>query len=113
MTEGTEAAVEGKNTPEQIKFITEARALQDKNAKLTIRLTLASAFHTMWVKAFDALLHHGVNVRSIPEYNDHARLDRALEVGVEHDGGSRVMDYIKRVENGLRAAIARKGFKQV
>lgn len=102
-----------KNTPEQIRFITEQAALQKKNDTLVTRLTLASAFHTMWVKAFDALLYHGVNVRKLPEYNDHAVLDRALEVGIEHGGDSRVMEYIKRVESGIRAAIRRKGIKEV
>lgn len=102
-----------KHTPEEYRLIKAGRILVTENATLATKLTIASAFQSMWIKAYDALLHHGINMRDLPEYHDNAALERALEVGIETEGGSRVLDYIKRVANAIDARVRRKGFREV
>lgn len=103
-----------KHTAQERRYVQEARALTEANKGLTNKLTIASAFTSMWIKAYDALRHHSVDMRELPEYSDHAALDRALEVGVENvEGSGRVMAYITRVCNGIDAAVRRKGFRKV
>lgn len=103
-----------KHSAAELRYIQEARALTVENAGLTHKLSIAAAFMSMWIKAYDALKHHSVDMRELPEYSDHAALDRALEVGVENvEGSGRVMAYITRVCNGIDAAVRRKGFREV
>lgn len=101
-----------KTNAEQQRFIDEQAKLIAANRILSIRLRLSIAFHTMWIKAFDALLQHQVNVRSLPAYKDSTMLDRALDGDVAA-GESSIMEYIKRVENEVTAAVRRKQFRKV
>jgi hypothetical protein len=101
-----------KTSPQQQKFIDEQAAIVKANRLLTIRLALAQAFHSMWIRAYDALLHHQVNVRDLPEYKDSKLLDKALESDLEKGQGL-IVDYLKKVESGINAAVRRKSFRKV
>jgi hypothetical protein len=83
-----------------------------ENRLLQIRLNLAQAFIGLWRRAYDALLVHGVNVRALPEFDETAKLDAAIEGGIEH-GQEGVMRYLETVEGGLKAAIRRKQFGRI
>ena len=78
----------------------------------SVRLTMAQAFGQLMVKAFDALLHHGVNYRNLPEYKDEALLDEAKTLPLQR-GFASYMRWMERVENGLAAAVRRKTFRDV
>lgn len=88
--------------------------LVQENRILQVRLTLAQAFLGMMHTAYDALLHHSINYRNLPEYSDSTLLDKALGNGVSvEEGKGGVMGYIERVTNGIAAAIRRKGFRKL
>jgi hypothetical protein len=73
---------------------------------------MIQAFAQMLERAFDALLHHGVNYRDLPEWKDHRLLDEAERLPLTR-GQERYIEWIKRLESGIRAAIHRKGMKTV
>lgn len=81
--------------------------------ELSIRLSLASAWVSLWRKAYDALLHHGINVRSTKEFQNTELLDAALEAKDIREGQVHVLEYLKRVESGLNAAVRRKAMFKV
>lgn len=81
--------------------------------ELSIRLQLAGAWISVWRKAYDALLHHGINVRSTKEWKETALLDAALEAKDIREGQSSILEYLRRVESGLVAAVRRKGLFKV
>lgn len=85
----------------------------NREEELSIRLSLAQAWVHLWRKAFDALLHHGVNVRDTPEYKDDRLIDEAMASGNIRAGQSKYLEYLKRVGSGIDAAIHRKGFKRI
>lgn len=88
--------------------------LVKENRILNVRIRLAQYFQTMLVTAFDALLHHGVNYRDLPEYQDSDLLDKALGNGVDvAQGESAIVKWIERVNSGIRAAIRRKQFRRL
>lgn len=90
------------------------RKLIHENRILHIRIRLAQFFQTMLVAAFDALLHHGVNYRELPEYKDSELLDQALGNGVDvAKGEPMVVKWIERVNSGIKAAIRRKQFRRL
>lgn len=73
---------------------------------------MLQAFGQMMTEAFDALLHHSVNYRDIPEYRDQTLLDEASRVPLTR-GVDKYMAWIGKVTNGIRAAVRRKSFKKV
>lgn len=87
--------------------------MKDREEELSIRLSLAQAWVQLWRKAFDALLNYGVNMRATKEFKDTALLDAALEAKDIREGQSAILEYLKRVESGLAAAIRRKLFAKV
>ena len=88
-------------------------ALNRENRKLGIRLQLAQAFVGMLTRAYDALLHHGVNYRDLKEYKDNtAILDEAGSLPIT-EGRSRFLSWMARVESGITAAIRRKTFRRL
>ena len=88
--------------------------LVKENRILNIRIRLAQYFQTMMVAAFDALLHHGVNYRELPEYKDADLLDKALGNGVDvAQGEPALVKWIERVHSGIKAAIRRKQFRRL
>ena len=101
-----------KTNREQAKFIHEMALAVEANRLLTVRLRLAAAFQTMWITAYDALLHHEVNVRELPEYKDDGHLNAALD-GDLTEGEGHIMAYLQKVTSGITAAIRRKSFRKV
>lgn len=81
--------------------------------ELSVRLSLAGAWISVWRKAYDALLHHGINIRSTKEWKDTALLDAALEAKDIREGQSSILEYLRRLESGLVAAVRRKGLFKV
>lgn len=73
---------------------------------------MIQAFAQMLDRAFDALLHHQVNYRELPEWKDRRLLDEAESLPLTR-GQERYIEWIKRVESGIRAAINRKLMKRV
>ena len=81
--------------------------------ELSIRLQLAGAWISLWRRAYDALLHHGINVRTTKEFKDTSLLDAALEAKDIREGQGSILEYLKRVESGLNAAVRRKGLFKI
>lgn len=73
-----------------------------------IRLVLAEAWLRLYGKAYDALLHYGVNFKSLKTWKrrpvDAYKLPLSQARNV-------LIDFMKRVENDIAAAIRRKQFK--
>lgn len=84
-----------------------------ENKLLSTRLRLAHAFQSLVLQGYDALLHHGVNYRELPEHKDTTLLDKGLNHGDLHQGEAHVMEWIKRVGHGIVAKVRRKGIKEV
>lgn len=84
----------------------------ERERLLSVRLQLAHAFTSMWLRAYDALLSYSINVRDLKEYKDTSLLDRGLAGDLE-TGRGLILEYIKRVESGIAAAIRRKQMRQV
>lgn len=76
------------------------------------RLTMLQAFGHMMHEAFDAMLHHSVNYRDIPEYRDQTLLEEASKVPLTR-GVDKYLAWIGKVTNGIRAAVRRKSFRKV
>lgn len=88
------------------------KELREENRILSIRLSLAQAFAGVLQVAYDALLHYGINFRTLPEYTNDRALDEANAMPIQ-EGRTRIMDWLGRVERGIAAAIRRKQFKKV
>lgn len=87
--------------------------LREQLKEATGRLTMAKAFAKLLMKAFDALLHHGVNYKSLPEwqaYTDH--LDEIAKLPF-HRGVQEHISLMGRIGNAIDAAVRRKGFHVV
>jgi len=89
----------------------ETKLLQE-NREMHVKLGLAHAFTALWLRAYDALLHHGVNVRELPQYKDTALLDKGVKAPLEH-GRGHIMAWIERLHSSINAAVRRKGIKPV
>lgn len=87
---------------------TKAKAkLVAENHVLGVRLSLAQAFVQFLLRAYDALLHHGVNYRSLPEYTAHEKaLDDAAKMPVE-EGRAHIIGWFGRMESAIAAAVRR------
>ncbi len=90
----------------------EAATLRKEVTILGIRLTLAQAWIDFFRHAYDALLTHGVNYRTLPEYKDSTELDDAQDLPVQA-GREKIITWIGRLKNAVSAAVRRKGFRQV
>lgn len=78
----------------------------------SVRLTLASAYIQMQRKGHFALVHHGINYHSLPEYMDQSRIEdsKDLSLWLAAEG---CIEWCRRVEHGIEAAIKRKSFRKV
>lgn len=85
---------------------------EDTEEVLRVRISLAQAFAQMITKGYDALLHYGINFRDLPEYRDSKLIDEGSRLSLLR-GQEKYMEWMKRVENGIRAAINRKTFRKV
>lgn len=77
-----------------------------------VRLRLAQAFIDMLQHAFDALLHHGVNYRTLPAYKDETLLEEARRLPLEQ-GHDSFIEWMRRVTKDINAAVRRKGLRQI
>ena len=75
-----------------------------------IRLTLAQLWIGLYSRAYDALLHYGVNFKDLREYEEYPDDAEKLPIG---QGRTEITHWIKKVENAIKAAVRRKGFKLV
>lgn len=76
-----------------------------------IRLTLAQLWIGLYSKAYDSLLHYGVNFKDLREYKEDYP-DGAEKLPI-NQGRTEISHWIKKVENAIKAAVRRKGFKLV
>lgn len=91
-------------------------ALRDEAARMraeintqAIRLTLAQGWINFLREAYDALLHYGVNYKSLKEFQDTGPLDEAQDMPVSR-ARTHIVEYLGRCTNAIKAAIRRKQF---
>jgi hypothetical protein len=75
-----------------------------------VRITLAQAWIGFLHFAYDALLHHGVNYRTLKEYADSKELDDAQKMPVT-EGRDKIVTWLGRLQSAINAAVRRKAFK--
>lgn len=77
---------------------------------LGVRLTLAQAWVGFLNFAYDALLHHGVNYRSLKEYANSTELDDAQKLPLTQ-ARDRIVHWLDRLQSAINATVRRKSFK--
>lgn len=77
---------------------------------LGVRLTLAQAWVGFLNFAYDALLHHGINYRSLKEYNKSTELDDAQKQPLTQARDT-IVGWLGRLQSAINAAVRRKSFK--
>lgn len=85
----------------------------DPLEEATGRLLMAKTAYKFLLEAYDALLHHGVNFKSLPEWQqDYDRLDEIAKLPFKR-GVQEYISWMGRVSNAVRAKVRRKGFHVV
>lgn len=79
---------------------------------LGIRLTLAEAWVGFLHFAYDALLSHGVNYRTLREYQEDDTLDTARKLPLSQ-ARQKIVAYLLRLKSGINAAARRKALKVI
>lgn len=74
------------------------------------RLVMAYAFIDLLRTAYSALLHHGVNYQTLPEYKRDSPLDDLTKHPIE-DVKMRAIKWMERVKHDIEAHVRRKGFR--
>lgn len=74
-----------------------------------IRLTLAQGWINLYVKAYDALLHYGINFKSLREYKE--KYPHGAENLPLTQSRDKFVSWFGRIESAIAAAIRRKAFK--
>ena len=77
-----------------------------------VRLMLAQVYLKMKRKAYDALLHHGINFRELRAFKDQTLLEDARNLTLAR-GQEAYIEWCRRVEHDIDAAITRKSFRRV
>ena len=77
---------------------------------LGVRLTLAQAWVGFLNFAYDALLHHSVNYRSLPEYKNSKELDDAQKLPVTQ-ARDKIVGWLGRLQSAIHANVRRGQFK--
>lgn len=87
---------------------------EDTPAVTAGRLMMANVFIKFILKAYDALLHHGVNFKSLPEWarGHEVELDRIHKLPFQR-GTHEYVSWVGRLSNAVDAAVRRKGFHVV
>ena len=88
----------------------ELKAVRKDVEELGVRLTLAQAWVGFLNFAYDALLHHGVNYRSIKEYAQSTELDDAQKLPLSK-ARDKITLWLGRLQSAIHAAVRRKNFK--
>jgi hypothetical protein len=86
--------------------------LEAENRTLQVRLNLSRGFLAMMHKAYNALLHHEIDYRTLPAYMESTLLDQAMKANLLN-GQVLIMDYLSRLESDIEAAIRRANMRQV
>lgn len=76
------------------------------------RLQMVTAYAQMVEEGYDALLHHKVNFRSLPEFKDTALLKQAAKLPLSR-GRDKYLHWISRMTSAIRAAVKRTTFRKV
>lgn len=77
---------------------------------LGVRLTLAQAWVGFLNFAYDALLHHGVNYRTLKEYANSTELDDAQKLPITA-ARDKIVSWLGRLQSAISATVRRKQFK--
>lgn len=80
---------------------------------LAQRLGMAQQAYQLMVKAYDALLYHGVNFRSLKAYEFWEKFLHHGEKTPEGHKTRTLGDWIVKLRNDIDAAVRRKGIKEV
>ncbi|UIY29166.1 hypothetical protein LZK73_21780 [Neorhizobium galegae] len=75
-----------------------------------VRLTLAQAWVSFLHFAYDALLYHGVNYRTLKEYANSTELDDANKLPVSQ-ARDKIVLWLGRLQSSINATVRRKNFK--
>lgn len=76
------------------------------------RLLAARGYGQMMDQAYDALLHHNVNYRNLPEFKDQRLVEEAAKLPPPRSA-DRYLLWMERLTNAIRAAVRRAGFKRI
>ncbi len=79
---------------------------------LVARLQAAQASIQAFLKGFDALLHHGVNMKSLKEWQDTTLLEEAAKLK-PRNALPKMIEWTSRLEKSIAASIKRKAFRDV
>lgn len=96
------------NSEEHLR--SELEGLRKQVQSQEVRLTLAQSWVQFLMRAYDALLHYGVNYRDLKEIQDTRGIDDAQDMPITK-ARDIIIDYLKRGDSAIRAAIRRKSFK--
>ena len=77
---------------------------------LVSRLMACQALAQFFLKAYDALLHYGVNFKTLPEWKDQRDLDAARKLK-PNAAKTVIIGYFGRLESALSAAVRRTQFR--
>jgi len=88
----------------------EVKALRQEVNEQGVRLTLAQAWIKLYQYAYDALLHYGVNYRSLKEFGENTLVEEAMQMPITA-GRNKIVEYLGKLQNAIRAAVNRKQFK--
>lgn len=88
----------------------ELRAVRKDVEELGVRLTLAQAWVGFLNFAYDALLHHGVNYRTLKEYSQSTELDDAQKLPLSK-ARDKITMWLGKLQSAIHATVRRKQFK--
>lgn len=91
------------------KIQNELAALRKEVHAQGIRLTLAQGWINLYVRAYDALLHYGINFKTLREYKE--KYPHGAENLPLSQSRDKYVSWFGRIESAISAAIRRKGFK--
>lgn len=84
--------------------------VKEDRQDLVARLMGAQAMGHFLLNAYSALKSYGVDFMKLPEWQDQTELEEAAKLK-PHAAQWKVLNYMTRLENALRAAIRRRQFK--
>ncbi|MBK3400444.1 hypothetical protein [Methylobacterium ajmalii] len=86
------------------------RELEEQAQVAAVRHQMAQAFVQMQIMGYSALQNYGINYHDLPAYKDpDGLLEKAAEVPLL-DGQEHYLEYCRRVEHDIAAAVRRKQF---
>ncbi len=83
-------------------------AVEKRLQETEVRLSLVQTWAQFLMKAYDALLHHKVNYKSLPQYKA-SPLEEAMDMPIRK-ARFKIVEWVRRLSNEIDARIRRKGF---